>query len=114
MRTMTAILTEIDRLTREQRGLISLEDKTPLEENLAKKEDLISSLKLMSNPALDDASRALLEKISSTEQENVKMAKDEMKRLRGLMKKTQEGMTTVRGYDSFTSSAGATYIDKKK
>lgn len=114
MRTITAILTEIDRLTKEQRGLISLEDKTPLEENLAKKEDLISSLKLMSRPALDDADRALLEQISSAERENVQAGKDEMKRLRGLMKKAQEGMTTVRGYDSFTSSAGATYIDKKK
>jgi hypothetical protein len=108
------ILTEIDRLTKEQGGLIFEEDKTLLEKNLAKKEDLLTSLKSMPQPVLDGACLALLEGISAAERENIHLAKGEMGRLRGLMKKTQEGMTTVRGYDSFSSGVGAAYIDKKK
>jgi hypothetical protein len=112
--TILTILTEIDRLTKEQGSLVALDDKAALEENLEKKEFFITSLREMPQTALDDECLALLESIAAMERENVRLAKDEMERLKDLMKKTKEGMTTVRGYDAFSSAVGATYIDKKK
>ncbi|MCL1806717.1 MAG: hypothetical protein FWG31_03340 [Oscillospiraceae bacterium] len=100
-------------MTEEQRGLILLEDKDALEQNLEQKERLIEILKAMPDRSPDEEALSLLERIARAEEANIQTAKDEMERLRALMKKTQEGMTTVRGYDAFSASVGATYIDKK-
>jgi hypothetical protein len=94
--------------------LIALEDKSALERNLESKERLIGVLREIPESALDGEARALLERIAQAEQENIALAKDEMARLKSLMKKTQEGMTAMRGYDVFSAGVGATYIDKKK
>jgi hypothetical protein len=112
--TILETLTKIDSLTKEQGGLIASDDKSALENNLAAKEELIAALKALPQPVLDEKCRAVLESIASAELKNVRLAKDEMGRLRELMKKTKEGKTTVRGYDSFSSGVGATYIDRKK
>ena len=114
MLTIPEILTELDRLTTEQGELIFQNDFTALEENIEKKNALITALKAVPQPVLDEESRTLLDNISAAGQRNIQMTKGEMGRLRGLMKKTQEGMTTERGYDAFSFSVGATYIDAKK
>ncbi|MDR0294055.1 MAG: hypothetical protein LBH95_07890 [Oscillospiraceae bacterium] len=107
------ILTEIERLTGEQRELIGMDDKSALEQNLERKEQLIGALKAMPDAASGDEERALLEKIVRMERENIRTAQDELERLRAVMKKAQEGMMTVRAYDAFGAGVGATYIDKK-
>jgi hypothetical protein len=109
-----SLLTEIGRLTAEQRGLIALEDRTALELNIEAKGKLIEALKAMPATAFDDDAKTLGENIAKAERENIQLAKDEMEKLRVMMKKAQEGITTVRGYDAFGANVGATYIDKKK
>lgn len=111
---MLALLTEVERLTIEQRDFIALEDKSALEQNLEQKERLIKTLEGMTDVAPDDEVHAKLESIAREEQENIRAAQEEMERLKAMMKKTQEGMMTVRGYDAFSAGVGATYIDKKK
>ena len=114
-RTALSVLKEIERLTKEQGALLRLEDKTALEQNLESKERLIEALAGMPDAAAPDGeARALLESIARAEEENIRAAREEMERLQSLMKKAQEGMMTVRGYDTFSAGVGATYIDKKK
>jgi ATP-dependent RNA circularization protein (DNA/RNA ligase family) len=114
VKTAGQVLAEIEKLTNEQRALIALEEKTALEQNLESKERLIESLGEMPDEAFDEEAREILERVARAERENIVLAKDEMERLKTLMKKTQEGMTTVRGYDPFSAGVGATYIDKRK
>ena len=114
METALTLLTEIKRLTEEQRRFITLEDKTALEQSLEQKERLIEALKALTDIPSDGETGALLESISRMERENMQAAREEMDRLRDALKKTQEGMMTVRGYDAFSAGVGATYIDKKK
>ncbi|MCL2003901.1 MAG: flagellar protein FlgN [Oscillospiraceae bacterium] len=114
MEKLLAILTEIEQLTLAQRGLIAQGDLSALAENLERKEGLIQALGELPPASPGGEARALLERIAAAESENVKLARDEMKNLRALMKKTREGKTTVRGYDALSSGVGATYIDKKQ
>jgi hypothetical protein len=109
-----AVLTEIEQLTLAQRGLIGLDDNSALEQNLARKEVLIQTLGEFPDFIPDSGTRALLNRIADAERENIQAARDALGLLRGSMKKTQEGMTTVRGYDPLSSGIDATYIDKKQ
>jgi hypothetical protein len=109
-----AVLTEIEELTLAQRGLIGLDDKSALEQNISKKEALIQTLKDMPPLPPSDEAIGLMGRIAVAERENIGAAKGEMENLRTLIKKAQEGMTTVRGYDALSSGVGATYIDRKR
>jgi hypothetical protein len=109
-----SVLLEIEKLTLEQRGLISSDDKTKLEANLRLKKDLIQTLEDMNVSDPGDGVRAVLERIADAERENIKAARDEMELLRGSMKKAQEGMVTVRGYEKIISDADSLYMDKKR
>ena len=108
---MTDLLNDILRLTKEQRGLIYLEDKEALEANIEQKARLIEALRGCDGEAGD---AVLAAAIADAERENIAAVKDEMARLKDMLKRTQDGMTAVRGYDAYTSNAGATYIDKKQ
>jgi hypothetical protein len=109
-----AVLTEIEQLTLAQRGLIESGDLPALELILARKESLIQSLRELPSAVSGDEIRAVLARIRDIEQENIQAAQGEMEHLRVLMKKAQEGMTTVRGYDALSAGIDATYIDKKQ
>jgi hypothetical protein len=108
------ILTELEQLTIRQRSLIAPDGAAALEQNIARKDELIGMLQTMSPLPSDAETEALLRGIAEGGKENIQAVRDEMERLRGLMKKTHEGMTTVRGYDPISSGLGATYIDKKQ
>ena len=114
MENILAVLAEIEQLTLAQRDLIGLSDVDALEQNLARKEDLIQTLKNMPPVTPDEETAVLLGRIADAERDNIQAAKLGMEHLRGLMKKAQDGMTTVRGYDPLSSGVGATYIDKKQ
>ncbi|MDR1693163.1 MAG: hypothetical protein LBR72_07375 [Oscillospiraceae bacterium] len=105
-------LRRIEDLTEEQTSLIEREDKSALERNLEEKDRLIRALKGRTVNG-DDEARAVLERIVALEKENIARAKAEMEVLRSSLKKTQEGLTAVRGYDVIRANVGATYIDTK-
>lgn len=94
--------------------MILQEDKTLLDQNLARKEILIETLRSMPETDPSEQERAILSRITQFENENIELARSEMERLRVLLKKAQEGLTTVRGYDAFSTNVGATYIDQKR
>ncbi len=112
MVSILSTLQAIERLTEEQRGLIGQEDQSALERNLDEKNRLIETLRGRTMDGNAEA-RAVLDNIVSLERENITLAKVEMERLRAMLKKTQEGLVAVRGYDAISSNVGATYIDRK-
>jgi hypothetical protein len=105
-------LLSIERLTAEQRDLIGQDDTSGLERNLDEKNRLIETLIGRSLEENAEA-HAVLDRIVAAERENISLARTEMERLRAALKKTQEGLAAVRGYDVITSNVGATYIDTK-
>ncbi len=112
MENILTTLRSIERLTEEQRALIGQEDPSALERNLDEKNRLIEALAGQSVDGNEEA-KAVLDRIVTMERENVVALRAEMERLKARMKKTQNGLAFVRGYDALSSNIGATYIDRK-